>query len=135
MTKTHKTLSSIRKELWNTYRQVGRVLRTLQNLNEMTPGSLYLHRRCCGKATCRCTRGQLHSSWVVTRSEGGKIRLYTVDDRERAQVRAWTGQYRIYQRGRARLAKLTTTLLAGVDEVVEVQRQVWPKVQSKEDVP
>lgn len=126
-----KSPAAIRKKFWAAYRQIGRVLRRLQRLQNMTPGSLYLLRRRCGKAGCRCARGQLHATWVVTRSERGRIRLYPVRDEERSQVRQWTGQYRLYQRGRARLAKLAAGLLAGLDQLSEAQEKVWPTINGK----
>jgi hypothetical protein len=131
----NQPLARIRKELWTAYRQMGRVLRRLQRLQNMTPGSLYLLRRRCGKTGCRCARGQLHATWVVTRSEGGRIRLYSVRDEERSRVRQWTGQYRLYQRGRARLAKLTAGLLIRLDELAEAQGKVWPTVNRKDSRP
>ncbi len=131
----NKPLARIRKELWAAYRQIGRVLRRLQRLQNMTPGSLYLLRRRCGKPVCRCARGELHPTWVVTRSEGGRVRLYTVRAEERLMVRQLTGQYRLYQRGRARLAKLAAGLLAGLDQLAEAQGKVWPTVNGKGRLP
>lgn len=128
----NKPLARIRKELWAAYRQIGRVLRRLQRLQNMTPGSLYLLRRRCGKPVCRCARGELHPAWVVTRSEGGRVRLYTVRAEERLTVRQLTGQYRLYQRGRARLAKLAAGLLDGLDQLAEAQGKVWPTVKRKD---
>lgn len=121
----------VRQEIWQVYRQIGRVLRPLQRVAAMTPGSLYLLRRRCGKSGCRCQRGALHASWVVTRSEAGQIRLYVVRTQERLRVRRLTGEYRRYQRGRARLAKLAASLLARIDELAEAQKQVWPLVDGK----
>jgi len=116
----------IRQRLWVAYRQMGRVLRRVQRVGVMTPGSLYLLRRRCGKATCRCARGELHATWVVTRSERGRIRLYVVSPIERSWVRQLTGEYRLYQRGRARLAKLAGGLLAGIDQIAAQQEEHWP---------
>lgn len=131
MIQMSKQPARIRQEIWTAYRQMGRMLRRLQRLESLTPGSLYLLRRRCGKAGCCCTRGELHASWVVTRSERGRIRLYAVRAEERAQVRLWTGEYRLYQRGRARLAKLSTALLLGLDQLAESRGKVWPTVDGK----
>src|ERR1035441_9842989 len=54
----------------------------------MVQGSFYLLRRKCGKPNCRCANGQLHATYVLTRSEQGKDRLYTVPKEQRAQVRS-----------------------------------------------
>ena len=92
----------------------------------LTPGSFYLLRRKCGKASCRCTRGQLHAVWVLTRSESGQHKLYTVPPDQRAQVRQWAAAWRRYQRARARLLQQISALLALADQIAESQRVDWP---------
>ena len=50
------------------------VLCTVQCRSQpMVPGSLYLLRRKCGKPNCRCATGELHTRWVLTRSEQGSV--------------------------------------------------------------
>ena len=94
---------TLRQRLWRQYRALGRRLRTMTSQGPLTPGSFYLLRRKCGKASCRCTRGQLHAVWVLTRSESGQHKLYTVPPDQRAQVRQRAAAWRRYQRARARL--------------------------------
>src|ERR1035437_10637676 len=78
---------ALRQRLWRQSRALGRRLRTMTSQGPLTPGSFYLLRRKCGKASCRCTRGQLHAVWVLTRSESGQHKLYSVPPDQRAQVR------------------------------------------------
>lgn len=92
----------------------------------LTPGSFYLLRRKCGKASCRCARGQLHAVWVLTRSESGQHRLYSVPPDQRAQVRQRAAAWRRYQRAWARLLQQMTALLALADQLAESQRVDWP---------
>jgi hypothetical protein len=92
----------------------------------MTPGSFYLMRRKCGKATCRCARGQLHPIWVLTRSEAGRHKLYSVPTDQRAQVRQLALAWRRYQRARARFGKQTAALLALADQLAQTQTVDWP---------
>jgi hypothetical protein len=92
----------------------------------LTPGSFYLLRRKCGKPSCRCTRGQLHAVWVLTRSEAGQHKLYPVPSDQRAQVRQLAAAWRRYQRARARLIQQITVLLALADQLAESQRVDWP---------
>ena len=86
-------LSALRQKLWRQYGALGRLLRTLSAQQALTPGSFYLLRRKCGKPTCRCARGQLHAVWVLTRSEAGQHKLYTVPREQRAEVRLREGNY------------------------------------------
>jgi hypothetical protein len=92
----------------------------------LTLGSFYLLRRKCGKASCRCTRGQLHGVWVLTRSAAGQHKLYSVPPDQRAQVRQLAAAWRHYQRARARLFQQISALLTLADQIAESQRVDWP---------
>ena len=52
-------------------------------------GSLLVRRRVCGKAGCRCARGELHESlYLVIHEEGRTRQLYVPKDWE-PRVRQW----------------------------------------------
>src|SRR5512147_2205543 len=119
-------LSALRQQLWRQYSALGRLLRTLSAQEPLTPGSFYLLRRKCGKPSCRCARGQLHAVWVLTRSENGQHKLYTVPPAQRAEVRRRAAAWRRYQRARARLVQQLSTLLALADQIAQSQRIDWP---------
>ena len=120
-------LSSLRQRLWRAYAALAPTLRRLQRSDPMLQGSFYLLRRKCGKPNCRCAAGQLHASYVLTRSEQGQDRLYTVPKDQRAQVRKWAAEYRRYQRARARLIKGHLHLLSLVDQMAEQRLLTWPE--------
>jgi hypothetical protein len=126
-------LSRLRQKLWRAYAALARTLRQLQRDQPMVQGSFYLLRRKCGKPNCRCASGQLHASWVLTRSEAGKDRIYPVPKDQRAQVRRWALEYRRYQRARAALAKAHPQLLALADEMAAQRLLVWPKKKEPPD--
>jgi len=121
------SLSAYRQKLWRDYDALGRTLRLMTSQGPLTPGSFYLMRRKCGKPTCRCARGQLHPVWVLTRTESGQHKLYSVPAAQRAQVRQWAGAWRRYQRARAQLVKQIAALLAQADRLVQAQQVDWPK--------
>jgi hypothetical protein len=121
----------LRQQLWRALAALGRVLRQLHRSQPMVQGSFYRLRRKCGKPNCRCVSGQLHGTWVLTRSEEGKDRLYTVPPDQRARVRQWAAEYRRYQRARAALVKRHQRLLSLVDQMAEQRLLVWP--EKKED--
>jgi hypothetical protein len=123
-------LAKLRQQLWRAYAALAHTLRRLQRSELMVQGSFYLLRRRCGKLNCRCARGQLHGSYVLTRSEGGKDRLYTVPKDQRAEVRKWAAEYRRYQRARAVLIKRHLHLLSLVDQMADQRLLTWP--QNKE---
>jgi len=123
--------SRLRQQLWRAHRSLGRTLRAMTPDQPMTPGSFYLMRRKCGKASCRCAQGQLHPAWVLTRSEAGRHKLYRVPVDQRAQVRQWAAAWRRYQRARARFGKQTAALLALADQLAQTQTVPWPKPKTK----
>ena len=121
-----ENISALRQRLWRLHASLGRLLRTMTSQGPLTPGSFYLLRRKCGKPSCRCARGQLHSVWVLTRSENGKHKLYTVPPAQRAEIRQRTAAWRRYQRARARFVQQLSALLALGDQIVQRQRIDWP---------
>jgi len=126
-------LASLRQQLWHAYAALTPTLRRLQRSDPMVQGSFYLLRRKCGKPNCRCTTCQLHATYVLTRSEQGQDRLYTVPKEQRAQVRRWAAEYRRYQRARAVLARRQARLLVLVDQMAEQRLLVWPEKQAGAD--
>ena len=121
-----ESVSRLRQKLWRAYRALARTLRTLQRDAPMVQGSLYLLRRKCGKPNCRCARGQLHATWVLSRSESGRSRLYAVRAEQRGPLRPRAREYRRWQLARAHLVKQTAQLLALIDELAEQRLQSWP---------
>lgn len=108
-------------------------MRRMQRPEAMCPGSLYLLRRRCGKPSCRCRQGELHTTWVVTRSEQGRVRLYRVPEKERAAVRRLTDCYREWQQARAALVKKMSELLRELDTLAERRLQPWPVCRDERD--
>ena len=127
-------LASLRQQLWRAYAALAHTLRRLQRSHPMVQGSFYLLRRKCGKSNCRCATGQLHATYVLTRSEQGKDRLYTVPKEQRTQVRKRAAEYRRYHRARAVLAKRQARLLALVDQMADQRLLVWPPKSAGTDV-
>jgi hypothetical protein len=120
-----------RQQLWQAYGALAGYLRVLQRQQPMVPGSLYRLRRKCGKPNCRCAQGQLHASWVLTRSEAGHSRLYVVAQDQRGRLRPLTLEYRRWQRARARLVKQSAAILAMIDQLAEGRLQPWPPAQDE----
>jgi hypothetical protein len=121
-----ETVSQLRQRLWLTYRALARTLRTLQRDQPMVQGSLYSLRRKCGKPNCRCARGELHATWVLTRSEAGRSRLYPIHAEQRGRLRLLTREYRRWQLARARLVKQSTEMVALIDQLADLRLQRWP---------
>ena len=118
--------SALRRQLWRQFRASTHLLRLMTERAELIAGSFYLLRRKCGKASCRCAQGHLHTTWVLTRSESGQHKLYPVPAAERARVRKLAAAWKRSQKARAKLLKLNAQLLALADEIVQKQQVDWP---------
>lgn len=56
-------------------------------------GSLVTMQRTCGKAGCRCTRGELHESLYLAVREGKKRKMIHVPRSMEGTARQWVGAY------------------------------------------
>ena len=119
-------VSKLRQRLWRRYQALGRSLRAMSAEQPMTPGSFYVLRRRCGKPACRCARGQLHPVWVLSRSEAGRRKLYSIGPAQRARVRQLARAWRRAHRARAQFCQQTAALLALADELAQTQTVCWP---------
>jgi len=72
----------------------------------MIAGSLYVMRRRCGKSQCRCTRGELHVSWYLSRSVKGRPKLMYVGRVVPEMVETRVRRYKRYQKLLARVRKI-----------------------------
>jgi hypothetical protein len=76
----------------------------------MVVGSLYQMKRKCGKPGCKCTRGQPHASWYLSRAKQGRTKLHyigkIVPDRLAKRVR----RYRRHQKLLAEIRKIDTEI-------------------------
>jgi len=90
--------------------------RTTRPVPRLVRGSVLVHRRRCGRATCHCADGvSLHEATVLSFSEAGRTRFLMLPEEMAGAVRAATERYRaerarLEERGNAGLADLTAVL-------------------------
>lgn len=80
-------------------------------------GTLYELKTKCGKPNCRCIKGALHKVMVLSWSEGGKKHLRVIREDEMERVKRFTGNYRRFRRGRAKVSMITRRILRLADEI------------------
>jgi hypothetical protein len=71
----------------------------------LVKGTFYPLRRKCSKPGCRCARGALHETMVLTARVGGRTRLWSIPTEEREDIRLGTERYRRFREARVRLLK------------------------------
>lgn len=78
-------------------------------------GTLDERARTCGKASCKCARGEKHVSLYVVVREGGKLQHLYVPRTHEKQVRNWVERYQ--------------KALALLDEVSDIY---WQMIERRE---
>ena len=119
-------LSRLRQRL---HRLIERLERALESAHERSPmikGTVYELARKCGTPGCRCARGELHRSMVLSWSEGGKTRLKSLKPEQVEEVRRKSKVYARFRRSRAQVTKIYREMLAVLDRIEELRREEFP---------
>ena len=111
-----KPLSALRAQLLQAQQQLPGLLEDCFGREPLLPGSLYTLRRKCGKPNCRCTRGELHESTVLTYRGEGRPQNISPPPEQMHALRKMTEDYRRIAR-RGNLVRWQRQLLALVDEL------------------
>lgn len=80
-------------------------------------GSLYTYRRRCGKAGCRCARGELHRGQALGVRVGGRSRSAPIGGIDRQALSEHVAAYRQVRRARADMVRAFDELLAAADRL------------------
>lgn len=118
-----KQLSALRSQLTQAQQQLTGLLEDCFGRGPLLPGSLYTLRRKCGKPNCRCARGQLHESTVLSYRGEGRPQNISPSPEQIDTLRAMTDDYRRVRQARAKLVRWQRELLKLIDglEAARVQ--------------
>ena len=118
-----QVLSSLRSQLKQAQQQLPGLLQECFARDSLLPGSLYTLRRKCGKPNCRCARGELHESTVLSYRGQGRPQNISPSLEQIESLRTMTDDYRRVRQARAKLVRWQRQLLALVDalEAARVQ--------------
>lgn len=121
--KARYRLSRLRQILVQLQDQPSRLLPIFLEDSPMVKGNVYPLRRKCGKASCRCVRGQPHVTMVHSvRVEGG-TRLRTVPEDQIEELHLLTLHYRRFRSARADFVKLCVKMLRTIDAIERIRRR------------
>jgi len=117
-------LSSLRSQLLDAQLQLPQLLEECLGREPLLPGSIYTLRRKCGKPNCRCSRGELHESTVLSYRGQGRPRNISPPPGQLDSLRTMTHDYRRCRQARAKFVRWQRQLLKLVDalEAVRVQQ-------------
>ena len=89
-------------------------------------GSVYELKRKCGKTGCKCNRGELHCTMVISSSEKGKIKLRVIPKGFIVEVKRKANRYRKLRRRRKKLIDTHMRMLQVMDEMEQMRREDLP---------
>lgn len=69
-------------------------LKQLRTLGPLVAASLCERRVRCGNPTCKCARGEKHSSWCLTYKHKNRTRTVHVPRARLQEVEQWAKEYR-----------------------------------------
>jgi hypothetical protein len=120
----NQQLSSLRSQLLKVQQQLPQLLEECLGREPLLPGSVYTLRRKCGKPNCRCIRGQLHESTVLSYRGQGRPRNISPPPEQLETLRTMTHHYRRCRQARTKLVRWQEQLLKLVDalEAARVQQ-------------
>ena len=127
MTKPPADPSRLRQRLGQTIDRWTDLIRSIQGERGPLVRGVYVEAgRRCGRPSCRCARGELHSTAMVSAKIGGRTRNTYVPLKDREQVKESALRYRRLRRARAEIAKLTRETLALIDALERALTRPYP---------
>jgi hypothetical protein len=121
--KDFQTHSRLRQALRNLIRELEASLGVAFSRSPLVKGNVYELARKCGKPNCICTRGQLHHSMVLSWSEGGKSRLFSIPPERVGELKEKSEEYLRVRRARARVTEICKEILAVLDQMEKLRRE------------
>jgi hypothetical protein len=116
-------LSRLRQVLRRLLQDLEHSLEVAFERSPLVKGNVYEMARKCGKPNCVCTRGELHRSMVLSWSEGGKTRLFSIPPERLGELRGKSEEYLRYRRARARVTEICREIVAVLDQMEKLRRE------------
>ena len=116
-------ISRLRQSLLHLAGEIKGLVEPFFSHRPVIKGTVYELKRRCGKPGCKCARGELHASMVVSASERGKTRLQVIPHGFLVEVQDKVRRYQELRRARARLGELYRKMLKVMDEMEAMRRE------------
>jgi len=117
------SLSRLRQTLRRLLQDLERSLEVAFERSLLVKGNVYEMARKCGKPNCVCSRGQLHRSMVLSWSEGGKTRLFSIPPERLGELKEKSQAYLQFRRARARITEIGQEIVAVLDQMEKLRRE------------
>ncbi len=121
--RTQEKLSRLRREILQLRERLEQVLAVALARTPLVKGNVYEIARRCGTPHCRCTRGQLHRTMVLSWSEEGRHHLRSLAPAQVAAIRQKSEEYLRLRRARAEVSVILKKVLTAWDQIQELRRE------------
>ena len=126
-----KKFSQLRQSLGRLANEIRQVINPFFSDKPLIKGSVYELKTKCGKPGCKCAKGELHHSMVVSASEKGKTRLRAIPHGFLVEVQTKVRCYQQLRRARVRLIEVHKKMLQVMDEMEAMRREEMPVSRKK----
>jgi hypothetical protein len=117
-------LSSLRSQLLQAQQLLPSLLEACLGREPLLCGSVYTLRRKCGKPSCRCNRGALHESTVLSYRGQGRPQNVSPAPEHLESLRNMTDHYRRCRKARTQLVRWQRQVLQLVDQLEAARSQL-----------
>lgn len=124
--KDRQKFSRLRQSLRRDSERINSLIEPFFSDKPVIKGSVYELKRKCGKAGCKCNRGELHRTMVISSSEKGKIKLRVIPKGFIVEVKRKANRYRKLRRRRKKLIDTHMRMLQVMDEMEQMRRENLP---------
>ena len=116
-------LSRLRQTLRALLDELEKSLQVAFGRARMIKGNVYELARQCGKPTCACARGVLHRRMVLTWSQQGQSKLFSIPVERLSEVQAKSEEYLRFRQARARVTQVCKKILSVMDRMEKLRRE------------
>jgi hypothetical protein len=124
----HKQASKNRQQLLAFSKAIARLLEDIIATKTITKGTVYKQEKKCGNLNCKCTRGELHSTNVLSFSDEGRTHLIPLTKYSIFEFSKIKTQAQNYQQFRRTRAEIVRYFKLTISEINKLEQSLVVKV-------
>ncbi len=119
---SNEQASRNRSRLCALVEHLGRLAKQAQGRSPLLPGTVYEHRRRCGKRHCRCAKGKAHVQRVFSVHQDGASRQVSMAGIDWEELTQCVRAHREFRGTRAAIVRTCAELIETVDTLGKLRR-------------
>ena len=129
--RSKKQASKNRQQLIRLSKTLPNQLENIISSKNLIKGSICEKRRKCGNPRCRCAHGELHTTKILSFSDGGKSHIIHLSKYSVLELSEIEQQVKQYQRFRKSRAKIVENFKRVISEINKLERSLLIDVNTK----